>query len=88
MELSLTVQTTNVNYQNSRNQDYTGPQEKFNELNLTGIIEHMSEYKTGLCVQLMKQHHVWSLFQRRNRNLLENIRKFLLCVEMKLIIFS
>lgn len=34
LELSLTVQTTNVNYQNSRNQDYTGPQEKFNELNV------------------------------------------------------
>lgn len=34
LELSLTVQTIKVNYQNSRNQDYTGPQEKFNELNV------------------------------------------------------
>lgn len=34
LELSLTVQTINVNYQNSRNQDYTGPQEKFNKLNV------------------------------------------------------
>lgn len=34
LELSLTVQTINVNYQNSRNQDYTGPQEKFYELNV------------------------------------------------------
>lgn len=34
LEFSLTVQTINVNYQNSRNQDYTGPQEKFYELNV------------------------------------------------------
>lgn len=34
LEFSQTVQTINVNYQNSRNQDYTGPQEKFYELNV------------------------------------------------------
>lgn len=34
LEFSLTVQTINVNYQNSRNKDYTVPQEKFYELNV------------------------------------------------------
>lgn len=64
LKFSLTVQTINVNYQNSRNQDYTWPLEKFYGLNvdrhLLNICQNIKQvylviYEAASCLESLSK---------------------------------